>query len=123
MSNSWVATEVIKDTAGVSVLTGVADVVSGKFRITAGGSTKMRIDAVVSAVTGTVDIRLEHSSDGITWETAATNAGVSVTTESILILDTASTTNLPLKHLGRIVVDTTGVGTVTVDSIKVMQPN
>jgi hypothetical protein len=106
-----------QDVAESSTKTAVSKV----FTISAEDSLNMIVELTASAATGTVDVILQDSMDGTTWNDKKATTIASATTVSIK-LTVADETNdaqyLPLRPLGRVVVTTAGGETITVSEVR-----
>lgn len=102
-----------------------SQVVTSTFRIMAEDSLNFLAIFHVSAVVGSVDITLEHSDDGTSWDAVAKTGSISGTgrtSYSLMAADVASDrASLPLRGMARFKLTTGGGESITVDAINVMR--
>jgi hypothetical protein len=123
MSNGWYTDDQVL-VAGVAIPASQTNApVSKEFKITAGGALNMAVAIVASAVTGTVDLKLQSSVNGQDWvdAKATTIAAPGVAYIKLLASAAADQPALPLLGKGRIVATTAGGEAITVSSIVVLQ--
>lgn len=117
MSSGYNSNNVILfDTAQTLAASASGTVLSKTFKISDGDALDFVADVLPSSVTGTATVKLQTSQDGTNWVTSKTVALSGSTLATIKLLDTDSGdwTYLPLRPIGRFIVDTTtATGSVT----------
>lgn len=119
-TTGYVPTRVIKAGDPVSLTASQTVVVTDTFRVTAEDSLNFLAIFNVSAVSGTVDITLEHSADGSNWDAIAktgTISGTGRTQFSLLATLAGDQASLPLRPLARFKLATGGGESITVTDI------
>lgn len=123
MSNVWHPKDVAPEASKAIAASQTDAAISDPFTITAQGSQHMVVCVIASAVTGTVDIKLQTSIGDTEWvDSKATTIAAAGRAYIKLNAETAADqTYLPLLSRGRVVV-TTGVGEdITVSNVYVIQ--
>jgi len=119
-TTGYVPVRVIKDNAAQTLGASTTEVVSGPIRITAEDSLHFLAIFKVSAVVGSVDITLEHSIDGSTWDPIAKTETITGTgrTEFKLMAEVATDQpSLPLRPIARFKLTTIGGESITLDDL------
>lgn len=120
-TTGYVPVRVIKASSPVSIAASTTEIVSDPIRITAEDSLNFLATFVTSAVTGTIDIVMEHSVNGSDWDAvphpAATITATGRKDFRLNIQATADQPALPLRPLARFKLTTAGGESITLDDL------